>query len=66
MGCVMITCPVTGQAVSTGIETELASLQQADPFRSSVWCPACRGEHSWSRSDAWICETIPFQGSNAA
>ena len=66
MGCVMITCPVTGKPVSTGIDTELATLQQAIPFRSSIRCPACGAEHSWSGSDAWICETIPFGGSNAA
>ena len=36
MGCVMISCPVTGKAVSTGIDTELATLQQAVPFLSST------------------------------
>lgn len=66
MGCVMITCPATGKAVSTGVDTELATLEQAIPFLSSTLCPACGAEHLWSRSDAWICETIPFEPSNAA
>jgi hypothetical protein len=62
----MIICPVTGKAVSTGIDTEIATLEQAYPFQSSVLCPACGAEHSWTRSDAWICETIPFERSKVA
>ena len=60
MGCVMITCPITGQAVSTGIDTELGTLQQADPFLSSTRCAACGARHQWSRSDAWICDSTPL------
>ena len=66
MGCVMIRCPVTGRAVSTGIDTELATLEQAIPFRSSIQCAACGTEHGWTRADAWICETVPFESPNAA
>jgi hypothetical protein len=66
MGCVMIRCPVTGTAVSTGIDTDLATLQEALPFRSVAHCAACGGEHQWSRSDAWICETFPFERPSAA
>ncbi len=66
MGCVMITCPVTGQAVSTGIDTELATLQQAAPFLSSTRCAACGAQHQWSRSDAWICDSISVERPSAA
>ncbi|HET9534243.1 MAG TPA: hypothetical protein VFP43_02715 [Mesorhizobium sp.] len=65
MGCVMIMCPVTGQAVSTGIDTELATLDQAHPFHSFVLCPVCGAKHGWSRSDAWICDTMPVEKSGA-
>jgi H2-forming N5,N10-methylenetetrahydromethanopterin dehydrogenase-like enzyme len=65
MGCVMITCSVTGKAVSTGIETELATLQQAVPFVSSAHCAACGAQHQWSHSDAWICETTLFKRPSA-
>jgi hypothetical protein len=61
MGCVMITCPVTGKPVSTGIDAELAALDQAIPFQAFVHCPACGADHGWSRSDAWISEAIPFE-----
>ncbi len=65
MGRVMIACPVTGKAVSTGIETELATPQQAVPFVSSARCAACGAQHQWSHSDAWICETMPFERPSA-
>lgn len=61
MGHVMITCPVTGKPVSTGIDAELAALDQAIPFRAFVHCPACGAEHAWSRSDAFISEAVPFE-----
>lgn len=61
MGCVMITCPVTGTAVSTGIETEQSTLDRAKSFTSRIVCRACGGEHMWSRRDAWICEFAPFE-----
>jgi hypothetical protein len=61
MGCVMITCPVTGVAVSTGIETEQSTLDRAKAFMSRTVCRACGAEHVWSRTDAWICEFAPFE-----
>jgi len=66
MGAVMITCPVTGRPVPTGIATDLATLEQAVPFQTSTRCVACGGEHRWSRADAWICDTIPFDWPHAA
>ena len=66
MGFVMIICPVTGRAVSTGIATEFATLQQAAAFQICTRCGACGGEHRWSPGDAWICDTIPFERPAAA
>ena len=59
MGRVMISCPVTGTAISTGIEADRFSLEAAKAFQSRARCPACGNEHIWSRTDAWICESGP-------
>lgn len=66
MGRVMISCTVTGKAVSTGIETDQFALDLAKSFESWTNCSACGGEHLWSRSDAWICEAVPHGTSRAA
>jgi hypothetical protein len=70
MGWVMISCPVTGRAISTGIETDHFSLKQVRSFTSRCSCQACGGEHAWSNFDAWICDTspraMPSEGPQAA
>lgn len=59
MGCVMYSCPVTGNAIATGIETDLFSLRQARAFTACSRCPDCGREHTWSESDVWICDAVP-------
>ncbi len=66
MGRVMISCPVTGKAVSTGIETDRFTLELARAFNSRSHCRACGGEHRWSNADAWICESPPFGHARVA
>ncbi len=66
MGCVMISCPVTGNAVSTGIETDHYALELAKAFKSRSRCSECGGEHIWSKTDVWICDTVPYQQPHAA
>ena len=66
MGWVMISCAVTGQAVSTGITTDQFALDRAQPFTAWARCSACGGEHAWSKSDAWLCEAEPPETSRAA
>jgi hypothetical protein len=66
MGSVMISCPVTGTPIPTGIETDQSSLDLTPPFESRIKCPACGGEHIWSKSDIWICEPQPLPNPHAA
>jgi hypothetical protein len=51
---IMITCPETGKAISTGVFSDSKSLALTPFFVSHVQCPACGGQHSWSKSDAWL------------
>ena len=49
----MITCPIFGKAVPTGITTEMIILDTLD-FALTMHCPACRQIHEWTRADAWV------------
>ena len=40
MGTLVLVCPAMGAEVSTGIEMDLATLQQLE--LSKVYCPHCR------------------------
>ena len=51
---VMITCPNTGRAVSTGIETDAKSLQAAWTGTMKVDCPHCHAAHDISVRDTYI------------
>lgn len=44
MGVVMIMCPNTGRAISTGIETDPASFAKLPDLLSRTKCPLCLGE----------------------
>jgi hypothetical protein len=56
MGVVMITCPNTGRAVSTGIETDARSLASLSlsltslSSRNALFAAA----HVWWKREAWI------------
>jgi predicted RNA-binding Zn-ribbon protein involved in translation (DUF1610 family) len=54
MSAVMITCPQTGRAVSTEIETEAAVLRKLPSLAGRMICPACGKEHVWRTSAAWL------------
>lgn len=56
MGTVMVTCPVTGKELFTGIETDNLSLCRCPNFVGRVYCPFCAVEHRWSKEHAWVCE----------
>ena len=57
MGIVMIRCPTTGRAISTGIETDALSFNRTPVFIAHTWCPLCNTDHEWFAADAWISET---------
>jgi len=54
MSLVMITCPATGRAVSTGIETEPTSFRRLPRVTAHMHCPACGQVHEWSVGSAWL------------
>jgi hypothetical protein len=54
VGVVMIRCPGTGRAISTGIEADERSFSAAPVFFSRTFCPLCRVEHEWFAKHAWI------------
>ena len=46
MSSVMISCPIAGRPVSTGIETEPAVFRRLPKVAARILCPACGQEHS--------------------
>ena len=58
MGMIMIRCPKTGQAISTGRYVEAAAFRSTAVFFSRTRCPLCRITHEWFAKNAWVCENI--------
>ena len=58
MGTVMIRCPTTGRAVSTGIQAEREIFQATPVFFSHVYCSLCQTTHQWFAKDAWVCNSV--------
>ena len=56
MAMIMINCPTTGQAVSTGMIADKASWVRlpADWIGTDFRCPVCRSMHTWRKSDAYL------------
>jgi len=54
MGILMINCPSTGRAVSTGIE--MSGVDQLPTVIATTECSACGRVHEWSKDDAWLAE----------
>jgi hypothetical protein len=57
MGVVMIRCPETRRAISTGIETDRTTFRSTPVFFSRTFCPLCGVTHEWFAGDAWVCES---------
>ena len=54
MGTLVFACPATGDEVSTGIEMDLATLEQ---LRSEkIYCPHCRQPHHMAAIEYWLTE----------
>jgi hypothetical protein len=56
MGAVLTKCPVTGEDIATGIETDKGSLARAHSLVSLVYCPHCKIEHQWTKETAWVAD----------
>jgi len=59
MGIVMINCPETRRAISTGIQVDRATFHSTPVFFSRTFCPLCREKHEWFAKDAWVCDSSP-------
>ena len=54
MGILMIYCPSTGRAVSTGIE--ISGVDELPSVIATTECSACGRVHEWTKDDAWLAE----------
>ena len=54
MGTLVFACPATGEEVSTGIEMDLATLEQLR--LAKVYCPNCRQPHQMAGIEYWLTE----------
>jgi hypothetical protein len=54
MGVVMIECPNTGHAISTGVETDVESFASLPDTLSQTACPLCGDVHVWWTREAWL------------
>jgi hypothetical protein len=52
---IMIACTRNGRFVPTGIETDIDTFIALPEALSLTRCPACGGNHYWTKSQAWIC-----------
>jgi hypothetical protein len=57
MGILMIRCPKTGRAISTGRCVESATFRSSPVFFSRTYCPLCNAMHEWFAKDAWVWES---------
>jgi hypothetical protein len=57
MAEIMIKCPATSHAISTGVAVDSdASFNALLDVAYHVDCPLCGGNHVWFKHDAWIAE----------
>ena len=54
MAALMVTCPITGRSISTGVEVEAEQFRQLPDVRSVAHCPHCGTAHEWSVKEAWL------------
>ena len=53
MGTILLTCPLTFETVSTGIETDAESFAHLPRTEALLDCPSCGGKHRLSEG-AWL------------
>ena len=49
---VMVCCPNTNKAISTGVVADIPAFSQLEPHE--LRCPECAEVHTWSITDAWL------------
>jgi hypothetical protein len=56
MGTLMIKCPNTGSAISTGIKMNRSTFNNMPVFFGRTQCPICQTQHEWFARAAWVQE----------
>ena len=64
MGTIMIRCPNTGRAISTGFVAEANEFRRMPVFMARVRCPICRVDHEFFAREAWVEEEAWADGSD--
>lgn len=64
MGMVMIKCPETGRAISTGIKMDSERFRCSAVFFSRTYCTMCAATHEWFAREAWVYESDLANGSS--
>src|ERR1700688_4032710 len=64
MPIVTITCPRTGEFVSTGMELEPNEFDRLGPKIFRFPCSACGSQHLWARATAWLTDTPKKPATN--
>jgi hypothetical protein len=54
MSEIMTRCPVTGEAVSTGLTTHSVIFESIPDVDTPMNCPVCGRQHFWSQRSAWV------------
>jgi hypothetical protein len=54
MGTLMIKCPKTGSAISTGIQMGQSTFNNTPVFFARTLCPICQIQHEWFARAAWV------------
>jgi len=54
MSELMIRCPSTGEAISTGINIDSRSFRALPDVASRSHCPKCGLDHVWWKREAWL------------
>src|SRR5947199_78347 len=55
---ILMRCPVTRAAVSTGLMTDKATYRLLRSKKSQVHCSACGGMHDWWDTKTWLARVL--------
>jgi hypothetical protein len=58
VGVLLTTCPITGQPIETGIESDALSMERTPQFRAHIPCPHCEQSHYFCKQDFFVCEMV--------
>ena len=51
---ILVNCPVTGETVPTGLDTETVVFESLPVVEMPLGCPSCGRTHYWKRVQAWV------------